>query len=86
MLSLYMYTFLASVEEVLIYPLKLFCRNIRNLPTNPHLTQEVPLHPVKVGVWGAVSARRTVGPVFFFNEIMYRSKSIIFWDMTPCNP
>jgi hypothetical protein len=34
MLSLYMQTFLAPVEEVLIYPLKLFCRNICNFPTN----------------------------------------------------
>jgi hypothetical protein len=32
---------------------------------NPHLTHEVPLHPVKVGVWCAVSARRIVVPVFF---------------------
>jgi hypothetical protein len=30
---------------------------------NPHLTHEVLLHPVKVGVSCAVSAR-TVGPVF----------------------
>jgi hypothetical protein len=32
---------------------------------NPHLTHEAPLHPVKVGAWRAVSARRFVGPVFF---------------------
>jgi hypothetical protein len=32
---------------------------------NPHLTQGVPLHPVKVGVWCAVSARRIAWPVFF---------------------
>jgi hypothetical protein len=31
---------------------------------NSHLTQEVPLQPMKVGVWYAVSARRIV-PVFF---------------------
>jgi hypothetical protein len=36
---------------------------------NPHLTHEVPLHPVKVGVWCAVSAKHTVGPVLF-NETM----------------
>ncbi|PNF33704.1 hypothetical protein B7P43_G11429 [Cryptotermes secundus] len=35
---------------------------------NPHLTREVPLHPVKVGVWRAVSAR-IVGPVFFNKTI-----------------
>jgi hypothetical protein len=34
MLSLYMYTFLAPVDEVLIYPMKLFCRNIFNFTTN----------------------------------------------------
>jgi hypothetical protein len=32
---------------------------------NPHITHEVPLDPVKVGVWCAASARRIVGPVFF---------------------
>jgi hypothetical protein len=31
---------------------------------NPHLTHEVPRHPVKVGVWCAVSARRFAVPVF----------------------
>jgi hypothetical protein len=32
---------------------------------NPHLSHEFLLHPVKVGVWSAVSARRIVGSVFF---------------------
>jgi hypothetical protein len=32
---------------------------------NPYLTNEVALHPVKVGVWCTVSARRIVVPVFF---------------------
>jgi hypothetical protein len=32
---------------------------------NPHLYHEVPLHPMKVGVWCTVSARRIVVPVFF---------------------
>jgi hypothetical protein len=36
---------------------------------NPHLSHEDPLHPVKVGVWGAVSARRIVEPVFFNKTI-----------------
>jgi hypothetical protein len=35
---------------------------------NPRVTHEVLLHPVKVGVWCAVSAKRIVRPVFFFNE------------------
>jgi hypothetical protein len=30
---------------------------------NPHLTHEVPLHPVRVGDWCAVSAGRIVVPV-----------------------
>jgi hypothetical protein len=41
--------------------------------------KDVPLHPVKVGVWCAVSARRIVGPVFFMKQLiakdMYRSFS-----------
>jgi hypothetical protein len=32
-------------------------------------TQEVPLHPVKVGVWCAVSARRIIVPVFLNETI-----------------
>jgi hypothetical protein len=36
---------------------------------NPYLTQEVPLHPVEVGIWSAVSARRFVAPVFFNRAI-----------------
>jgi hypothetical protein len=35
---------------------------------NPHLTHEVPLHPVKVGIWCTVSARRIVGPVVFYEK------------------
>jgi hypothetical protein len=34
---------------------------------DPHLTHEVPLHPVKVGVWCAASARIVV-PVFFLTK------------------
>jgi hypothetical protein len=36
---------------------------------NPHLTHKVPLHPVKIGVWYGVSARRIVGPAFFNKTI-----------------
>jgi hypothetical protein len=36
---------------------------------NPHLTLEVLLHPVRVGVWCAVSARRIDVPVFFNKTI-----------------
>lgn len=36
---------------------------------NPHNIIEVPLHPVKVGIWLAVSRRRIIGPIFFHNTI-----------------
>jgi hypothetical protein len=36
---------------------------------NPHLTHEILLHPVKVGVWCAVSAKRIVVSVFFNETI-----------------
>jgi hypothetical protein len=36
---------------------------------NPNLTHEVPLHPVKVGVWCAASARRIVVLAFFKETI-----------------
>jgi hypothetical protein len=36
---------------------------------NPYLTHKVPLHPVKVGVRCAVSARRIVATVFFKETI-----------------
>lgn len=32
---------------------------------NPHIFRENPLHPLKIGVWVAVSRRRLVGPIFF---------------------
>jgi hypothetical protein len=35
----------------------------------PHLTHEALLHPVQVGVWCALSARRIVAPVIFNNTI-----------------
>jgi hypothetical protein len=35
---------------------------------NPHLTHEVPLHPVKVGVWYAESSR-IVGPMFLNEKV-----------------
>jgi hypothetical protein len=36
---------------------------------NAHLAYEVPVHPVKVGVWCAVGARRIVVPLFFNKTI-----------------
>jgi hypothetical protein len=38
----------------------------------PHLTREVLLHPVKVGVWYAVSARRIVAPVVLIKQLIAR--------------
>jgi hypothetical protein len=40
---------------------------------NPHLTHEILLYQVKVGVWCAVSARRIVGPVFLNERIHSRA-------------
>jgi hypothetical protein len=37
---------------------------------NPHLTHEVPLHPVNVGVWCAVSTRSMVVPVFLTKQLI----------------
>jgi hypothetical protein len=47
---------------------------------NPHLTHEVWLHPVKVGVWHAIGARRVAGPALLLMKQliakdMYRSFS-----------
>jgi hypothetical protein len=36
---------------------------------NPHWTHKVPLQPVKVGVWCAVSAQKIFVPVFFNKRI-----------------
>lgn len=32
---------------------------------NPHLLNEQPMHPEKLGVWIAISRKRIVGPIFF---------------------
>jgi hypothetical protein len=32
---------------------------------NPHVYHEEPLHPLKVGVWCAISIRWIMGPIFF---------------------
>jgi hypothetical protein len=50
------------------------CRDTKNKhywsSRNPHLTHEVLLHPVEVGVWCDISAM-IVGPVFFNETINY---------------
>lgn len=41
---------------------------------NPHSFIESPLHPIKIGIWVAVSRRRIIGPIFFeetINSIRY---------------
>jgi hypothetical protein len=47
------------------------CRDtkVHKIITGIHRIHKVLLHPVKVGVWCAVSARRIVGPVFFHETI-----------------
>jgi hypothetical protein len=53
-------------------------------PKNPHLNNEVLLHPVKVSVWCAVSVRKIVVTVFF-NERINREKyvQVILWQFFP---
>lgn len=36
---------------------------------NPHVIEAAPLHPLKVGVWVAMSRRRIIGPIFFYDTI-----------------
>jgi hypothetical protein len=36
---------------------------------NPHAVHEVPQHDLKVGVWRAIGARRTVEPVSFHETV-----------------
>ncbi len=36
---------------------------------NPHALEETPLHPIKVGVWCAVSKLRVIGPIFFDRSV-----------------
>jgi hypothetical protein len=60
-------------------------RNNRWLSSqNPHLAHEVLLHPMKFGVWCAVSARRIVGPVFFNEKINFeRYVQVILGEFFP---
>jgi hypothetical protein len=51
---------------------------------NPHLTNEVQLHPVKAGVWSAVKARRNAWPAFFNETInCERYEEVIFRQFFP---
>lgn len=36
---------------------------------NPHVFEETSLHPLKVGVWCAISQRRVIGPIFFEKSV-----------------
>jgi hypothetical protein len=80
------YSLLSKVRSICNYHSSLMkhgftCRDNINTGTkknhcwssqNPHLTQEVPLHLVKVGVWCAVSARRIVVYVFHNETINFK--------------
>jgi hypothetical protein len=46
---------------------------------NPHLIQEVPVHPVKVGVWCTVSARRFTGPVLLMQQLTVKDMNMSFF-------
>lgn len=36
---------------------------------NPHVFIETDMHPIKIGVWCAISRRRIIGPIFFHDTI-----------------
>lgn len=36
---------------------------------NPHVLMETTLHPIKIGVWIAISRRRVIGPIFFEDTV-----------------
>ncbi|CAH1107732.1 unnamed protein product [Psylliodes chrysocephalus] len=45
-------------------------QNYRTWATeNPHSFVEISLHPIKVGIWIAISRRRIIGPIFFYDTI-----------------
>jgi hypothetical protein len=45
-------------------------QNYRTWATeNPHVFLESSLHPIKIGVWVAISRRRIIGPIFFNETI-----------------
>jgi hypothetical protein len=45
---------------------------------NPRQTFEVPLHDQKIGVWCAITASRTVGPIFFKSLLIQSGMSLKF--------
>ena len=47
---------------------------------NPHVIHESPLHPVKIGVWCAISAQRIVGPIFFNQTVNTAQYRLIFME------
>lgn len=47
---------------------------------NPHVFHETQLHPIKIGVWIAMSRRRIVGPIFFEETITARRYRAILED------
>jgi hypothetical protein len=36
---------------------------------NPHAIHQTPLHDIKIGVLCAVSARRIIGPIFYYETV-----------------
>ncbi|KAJ4437880.1 hypothetical protein ANN_13819 [Periplaneta americana] len=47
---------------------------------NPHVIHEAPMHPVKIGVWCAISAQRIVGPIFFNQTVNTADYRLIFME------
>jgi hypothetical protein len=54
-------------------------QNYRTWATeNPHNFVESSLHPQKIGVWVAMSRRRIIGPIFFY-EGQFHNKIKVFF-------
>jgi hypothetical protein len=59
---------------------------------NPHVYEESPLHPQKIGVWCTVSRHRIIGPLFFettvtaevYQELMQRFVALLQPDECDC--
>lgn len=58
-------------------------QNSRHWSTsNPHAYVESSLHPIKIGIWVAISPKRIIGPIFFEDNLNSHRFGIIFNEFT----
>ena len=58
-------------------------QNSRHWSTsNPHAYVESSLHPVKIGIWVAISPKRIIGLIFFEDNLNSHRFGIIFNEFT----